>query len=173
MPHYSNKSKNILSTCHPLIQDVFNEVIKHFDCTILAGFRSFDEQNEAYESGKSQLKFPESKHNQDPSHAIDVAPYPINWSDRDRFHLFGGYVLATARQMGVQLRWGGDWDRDTETKDNGFDDLPHFELISTEKLPINMGKSDAVAQLTERLKFKEQENNELKNKMEKIRELTL
>jgi len=31
--------------------------------------------------------------------------------------------------MGVDLRWGGDWDGDTEVRDNGFDDLVHFEIV--------------------------------------------
>ena len=30
--------------------------------------------------------------------------------------------------MDINLRWGGDWDQDTEVKDNRFDDLGHFEL---------------------------------------------
>jgi len=30
--------------------------------------------------------------------------------------------------MGMKIRWGGDWDMDTQTKDNKFDDLVHFEL---------------------------------------------
>jgi len=28
----------------------------------------------------------------------------------------------------MKIRWGGDWDMDTQTKDNKFDDLVHFEL---------------------------------------------
>ena len=28
----------------------------------------------------------------------------------------------------LKIRWGGDWDMDTQTKDNKFDDLVHFEL---------------------------------------------
>jgi hypothetical protein len=31
--------------------------------------------------------------------------------------------------MEVKLRWGGDWDSDKDTKDQNFNDLPHFELI--------------------------------------------
>ena len=30
--------------------------------------------------------------------------------------------------MGLKIRWGGDWDMDTQVKDNNFDDLPHFEI---------------------------------------------
>jgi hypothetical protein len=43
--------------------------------------------------------------------------------------LFAGFVIGTAALMGISIRWGGDWDRDTYTKDNSFDDLVHFELI--------------------------------------------
>ena len=64
-----------------------------------------------------------------PSLAVDVAAYPIAWDDRARQTLFAGYVLATAKAMGVDLRWGGDWNRDTEVRDNGFDDLVHFEIM--------------------------------------------
>ena len=46
----------------------------------------------------------------------------------DRFHYFSGYVLGIASQMGLNIRWGGDWDQDTQTKDNKFDDLVHFEI---------------------------------------------
>ncbi len=39
MPEFSNTSKARLATCHPDIQEVMNEVIKYFDCTILEGYR--------------------------------------------------------------------------------------------------------------------------------------
>ena len=42
--------------------------------------------------------------------------------------MFAGFVLGVANQMGINLRWGGDWDQDFEVQDNKFDDFPHFEL---------------------------------------------
>ena len=60
--------------------------------------------------------------------AVDVAPYPIDWNDRERFTYFAGYVMGIAAKMGIKLRWGGDWDRDHNLKENSFDDLPHFEI---------------------------------------------
>jgi hypothetical protein len=128
MPTYSDKSKANLATCHTMIQDVFNEVIKHFDCSIIWGFRGEFEQNEAFRLGNSQRKWPHSKHNQVPSMAIDAPPYPINWNNRDRFIYFAGHVLGIAREKGIPLIWGGDWDSDTILKDNMFNDLAHFEL---------------------------------------------
>jgi len=46
MPKYSKQSAGRLSTCDPRLQDVFNEVIKHFDCSVLQGHRGEIEQNE-------------------------------------------------------------------------------------------------------------------------------
>ena len=129
MPAFAEKSISKLSTCHPLLQRVFHEVVREFDCTILEGHRDKNLQNQMVAEGKSQVLWPNGKHNTVPSLAVDVTPYPIKWDDRERQTLFAGYVLATAKSMGVILRWGGDWDRDTEVRDNSFDDLVHFEIV--------------------------------------------
>jgi peptidoglycan LD-endopeptidase CwlK len=59
--------------------------------------------------------------------------WPLQWwiiaPAFSRQTLFAGYVLATAKAMGIDLRWGGDWNRDTEVRDNSFDDLVHFEIV--------------------------------------------
>ena len=128
MPRFGRRSINRLKTCDQKLQELFYEVVKHFDCSIIEGNRGEERQNKAYADGKSKVKYPNGKHNKFPSVAVDVAPYPIDWSDRDRFHYFGGFVLGVAKQMGMNIRWGGDWNQDTETKDNKFDDLVHFEI---------------------------------------------
>ena len=129
MPHFSQRSLDRLSTCDNRLQLVFNKVIQHFDCTIIQGYRPREEQEQAFRNGRTKVHWPNSKHNKQPSLAVDVAPYPIDWNDRERFHLFAGFVLGTASSKGITLRWGGDWDRDTEVDDNTFDDLPHFEIF--------------------------------------------
>lgn len=128
MPKFSQASKDRLETCHPDIQRVLNEVIQHIDFTVLEGHRGEEKQNAAFEAGKSKLRFPQSKHNNRPSLAVDIAPYPIDWQDWRRFDLLAGYVLGIAAHMGITLRWGGDWDSDHDMKDQTFNDLPHFEL---------------------------------------------
>ena len=128
MPRFGKRSISRLKTCDQKLQELFYEVVKHFDCSIIEGHRGEERQNKAYADGKSKVKYPNGKHNQNPSIAVDVAPYPIDWSDRDRFHYFGGFVLGVAKEMGMNIRWGGDWNQDTETKDNKFDDLVHFEI---------------------------------------------
>ena len=129
MPYFGRRSKKQLSTCDKKLQDVFNEVIKHVDCSVLEGHRGEVRQNELYEEGKTKVYFPNGRHNANPSRAVDVVPYPIDWDDRERFHLFAGFVLGIAKSIGITLRWGGDWDRDWTVMDNKFDAFPHFELI--------------------------------------------
>jgi len=130
MPRFGKRSKERLKTCNPDLQMVFNEVIKHVDCSILEGHREKERQNQLYDEGKTKVLYPNGRHNAYPSNAVDVVPYPVDWDDRERMTLFAGFVLGTAKQMGITLRWGGDWDRDFEVKDNRFDDFPHFEVTN-------------------------------------------
>jgi peptidoglycan L-alanyl-D-glutamate endopeptidase CwlK len=135
MPRFSKRSINNLSECHIDLQVIFKEVINHFDCSVIEGHRLEAEQNAAFKAGKSKLKFPLSKHNSLPSMAADVVPYPINWNDTDRMRYFSGFVMGIAALLKEQgkithtVRWGGDWDKDTQTNDQRFIDLPHFELV--------------------------------------------
>lgn len=134
MPKFSQKSLDKLNTCHPDLQKLFNEVIKHWDCTILEGHRDQATQDEYFRTGKSKLKYPNGKHNKTPSMAVDVIPYyknspNIRWDDINGFAYFSGFVLGVAAKMGIKIRHGADWNGDRETKDHSFIDWPHFELI--------------------------------------------
>ena len=134
MPAFSERSAARLATCHPDIQAVFNEVIKHRDCTVIEGVRDVETQREYVRTGRSQTM--NSRHLRQPvgfSHAVDVAPYPIDWRDPKGFALFAGYVLATADRMLAEgviergLVWGGDWDDDGNVREHSFFDGPHFQ----------------------------------------------
>ena len=128
MAKFGRSSRARLATCDEKLQKVFNEVIKHVDCSVLEGSRSEERQNKLYEEGKTKVKYPKGRHNSNPSRAVDVTPYPVDWNDRERQTLFAGFVLGIARSMDIDLRWGGDWDQDFEVQDNKFDDFPHFEI---------------------------------------------
>lgn len=131
MPTFGQRSRNNLETCHEDLQKLFNEVIKHFDCSVICGHRGQEEQDMAFHDGRSKLKFPQSKHNKMPSLAADVVPYPIDWNDTRRFYMFVGIVRGIAAMMNIPVRCGADWDGDMEVKDQNFHDLPHFELLET------------------------------------------
>lgn len=137
MPSFSQKSKDRLATAHPDLRRVFNEVIKDFDIVILCGERDEDEQFELYKKGREfkdgkwvkvgatvtniDGKTKKSKHNYKPSLAVDSAPYPIDWNDIDRFKKMGEVIKQKAKELGIDISWGGDW--------VSFKDYPHTELI--------------------------------------------
>tara|TARA_Y100001973_G_scaffold47704_1_gene71061 strand:- start:534 stop:935 length:402 start_codon:yes stop_codon:yes gene_type:complete len=133
MPKFGKKSRERLATCDERLQKVFNEVIKFVDCSVLEGHRGKQRQNDLFDEGKTEVLFPNGRHNSNPSRAVDVTPYPVDWDDRERQTLFAGFVLGVATKMGVKLRWGGDWDMDFKVMDNRFDDFPHFELHKAEE----------------------------------------
>jgi len=129
---FSERSMNNLMSCDIRLIRLFKMVIQFYDCSVLCGFRDQTEQNKAYHAGKSQLRFPDSKHNILRSLAVDVVPYPIDWDNIHRFYHFAGFVKAQALMLGLNIRWGGDWDGDTKFDDQKFHDLPHFEIFEIE-----------------------------------------
>lgn len=129
MPAFGKRSLDRLATCDIRLQIVMQEVIKHYDITVIEGFRDQIGQNKAVESGTSNLRWPNSLHNRTPSLAVDVAPYPIDWNDTARFYYMAGMVMALASHMNIRLRWGGDWNRDNDLHNQRLYDLGHFEIV--------------------------------------------
>ena len=133
MPRFSRKSNLKLGTCHPKLQRLFREVIKTYDCTVVWGHRGKEDQNKVYDDGNSQKKWPDSKHNVVPSLAIDVAPYVagkgVVWEAR-QCYFFAGWVMKTAKELGIEITTGADWDNDLDVNDQKFRDVCHFEIIN-------------------------------------------
>ena len=124
-----------LATCDKRLQKVFRRVSRKFDIRILCGYRDKEAQERAYLGGNSNLHYPDSNHNKQPSLAIDVAPgfmengrFCIDWKDVKAFSYMAGYALRVAEELKIDMRWGGDWDSDGQVRDNKFQDLPHFEV---------------------------------------------
>ena len=132
MPRFGKKSRQRLATCHEDLQDLFNEVVKTYDCTVTCGHRGKQDQNKAFNEGRSKVKFPKGRHNSSPSKAVDVYPYPVNMENFDRMIHFAGFVLGKAKSMEINIKWGRDWNSDWYLNDKNktkFKDYPHFELI--------------------------------------------
>lgn len=128
-PRFSQRSIRQLETVDPRLARVLNVAVAKRDFTVIIGHRGREAQEEAYRNGKSKARFGQSLHNTLPSRAVDIAPTPIDWDDTQAFRELAAVILETAREQGVEIRWGGDWDRDGDTADNRFNDLPHFELV--------------------------------------------
>lgn len=137
MPKFGSQSRAILATVNPVVRELFEEVVKGFDCKPTCGLRSEREQKDLYAIGRTthigqptvtKLDGVVKKSRHQSGDAIDICPYPINWKDINRFYFFAGYVKRVAEEMDIDVIWGGDWDGDTQVSDQSFNDLPHWEL---------------------------------------------
>lgn len=140
---YGRKSLQMIEQCHPDLQKVAHEAqriansLHGWDLTVTEGHRDKETQNSKYPRF-SKVQWPNSKHNKTPSDAIHIQRYPIEWPQEDEpkrlwmkkyayFYMTAVIVLIAAQNVGVEIRWGGDWDRDGDITDQDFDDLAHFE----------------------------------------------
>jgi len=96
------------------------------DVQVVQGARSLEDEQKAIDSGHSELKDPRhSLHVVIPGErplalAVDIAPWPVNWSDIDGFKSLAAFVQRRADALETGIRWGGSWG-----------DYDHFELAAT------------------------------------------
>lgn len=141
MAVFGKESEAHLPNIHPVLRLTLIEAIHYVDFKIICSFRNEIEQNKAFAEGKSQKQWPNGNHNQFPSLAVDIAPYPIDWSDKPkslaRFYYVVGVIKGVfegRKSQGIvpsniSMRWGGDWNGNGIFTDQSFDDVGHIELI--------------------------------------------
>jgi hypothetical protein len=124
MPTFSEVSSDRLYSCATPLITLFETVVLTYDCSIISGFRTEEEQNALFynDPPRTQLVWPFSRHNSIPSRAVDVMPYPVDWSDIAGVCHFAGYVQRVAEELNINVEWGGSWQR--------FKDYPHWELTT-------------------------------------------
>lgn len=130
---WNTRSAERLATCDTRLQAVFDRalLLSPHDTTIIEGYRSNERQAELLAEGKTKLGPGRSKHNSNPSRAVDAAPLVnglIDWKDRELWVGWANFVKGVAAGMAIPLVWGGDWDGDFDSAEHGFWDGPHFEL---------------------------------------------
>lgn len=120
---WGKTSSDRIATCDKRLQDLVNMMLSRseFDLTVTCGYRTKEEQESAFDQGKSKAHFGQSKHNSFPSKAIDVCPYPINWDDKDpRWTAMALNAMWCAGKLGIEITWGGSF--------KNLKDCPHIEL---------------------------------------------
>ena len=141
-----------LASCTRDIQTIFMEVVKFMDISIIEGNRTAERQHHHWCKGRELRREglnPEerdawvikdsnkvvthkdgyqqkSRHQQQPSVAVDVVPYPTMWADKNKLIELRGVVkfvqtklLADGKITTTVVNGGDLW--------NGFD-TPHYQL---------------------------------------------
>ncbi|KEY56945.1 M15 family metallopeptidase [Serratia sp. DD3] len=97
------------------------------DFRVIEGVRSEERQRQLVRNGASQTL--NSRHIT--GHAVDCAPLvnsAIPWNDQSKFKAVSDAMFQAAKELGVRIRWGGDWNENGRSNDEKFYDGPHFEL---------------------------------------------
>jgi peptidoglycan L-alanyl-D-glutamate endopeptidase CwlK len=149
MPKFGKASLERLWTCKKYVQELMDDVIAQLpwtdpvsgitinDISIICGHRTMVEQDLAFKMGHSKVKWPDSEHNQYPSPAVDVTPYHdtkphIRWKAIDEMEALSRLIITRGEKMGLDVQWGGDWDRDgirvDRDADESFLDGPHYRI---------------------------------------------
>lgn len=101
------------------------------DFTVLEGVRTLGRQKELYAQGRTApgkvvTWTMKSKHID--GLAVDLVPFPVDWNDSEKFMAIARAMFAAASELGVNIRWGANWDGDDKPFEKGEYDSPHFEL---------------------------------------------
>lgn len=118
---FSKRSQENLEGCHSNLIELFEAALKTspIDFSVICGHRDEGLQIIAFARKTSRLEYPNSKHNSNPSLAVDVQPYPytqenINDIEHTKFRLLNEHIKKVADELGIPvlnggLDWGWDW----------------------------------------------------------------
>ncbi len=140
MPYaFGTASRDHMKGVDPRMVKVLERAIQisPVDFKVIEGVRTPQRQKKLYAQGRTEpgqivtwtLK---SNHFVDPKtgfgRAVDLLPAPYDWKDPGQFDKMSRAMFEAARQVGVKIRWGADWDQDGKARERGESDSPHFEL---------------------------------------------
>lgn len=156
---FSERSLSAMNGIHPKLREVLDHAATiasaSEDFMVLEGVRSREAMMVNYGKGRvaSELtKFGIPAHYAQPSvakvtwladpfnsnhklmpdgygHAVDLAPWPVDFKDIKRYVTLYTLIMGSAREVGVKLRSGMDWDGDGHLMERGETDLGHYEII--------------------------------------------
>lgn len=122
------------------LKALVDEVIKHYDFSIIETFRDKETQERYYRNGTTKAHFGESAHNYHPSFAFDVYPYPVPKkqvkgiveidSDSLEWERMTNLFKAIAKEMGIEISCGIDF--------KSIKDAPHIEIKDWRKRVKNI-----------------------------------
>lgn len=132
------RSRQKLEGVHPKLVAVVERAIELTtqDFMVLEGVRTLARQQQLYDQGRKTAGpivtwTMNSRHlpgKDGLGRAVDLVPFPVDWNSTAKFDAIANAMFAAAKELGVKLRYGGDWDGDGKRRERGETDSPHFEI---------------------------------------------
>ena len=129
----SKASLDKLQGVHPKLVNVVKRAIEltKQDFKVLEGVRTPERQKELYAQGRTKpgpkvtwtltsnhFVNPKTGH----GHAVDLVPYPVDWETLSKFDAIQKAMFAAAKELGVTIRWGANWNRNGKPREKGETD---------------------------------------------------
>jgi peptidoglycan L-alanyl-D-glutamate endopeptidase CwlK len=143
---FGTRSTEELATCDDALVGVMRKALEftNVDFGIVQGARTIEQQRSYFKAGNSKVNpdayignlpalYKAAKHITGPgmpkSRACDIIVSGGKTYDAPTLCHIAGVVLTCAKNMGIPVRWGGNWDGDSIIiTDQTLNDLVHFEL---------------------------------------------
>lgn len=133
----SNRSLNRLEGVNQDLVKVVKRAIEisEVDFMVVEGLRTLERQKQLYAQGRTTAGkvvtwTMKSKHID--GLAVDIAPCnpdgSIDWNTHSKFDKMSKAMFEAAKELGVKIRWGKDWNMNGIVGEKGETDSPHFEL---------------------------------------------
>lgn len=118
--HLGSRSRTELEGVHPDLVELVERAIEltEVDFSVIEGLRTLTRQKALHLRGATTTL--NSRHLS--GHAVDLAAFvdgELSW-DWDHYHKIAKAVKQAAKELDVDVEWGGDW--------KSFPDGPHWQL---------------------------------------------
>jgi peptidoglycan L-alanyl-D-glutamate endopeptidase CwlK len=133
------KSRANLAGVHPRLAAVVEAAIKRsaVDFKVIEGVRTPERQRELYAQGRTKpgnivtwtLKSNHLVQADGLGHAVDLLVAPYDWKEGPQWKQMADAMLSAAKDLGVRVRWGKDWNQNGKIGEKGETDGPHFEIV--------------------------------------------
>lgn len=102
-----------------------------FGVAYQGGKRTAEEQNQLFKEGYSKCDGYEilSKHQSGDAIDLNVFVGAKVVENKEMLCVISGVMFACAEELNMEIRWGLDWNKNGDIRDNIFNDQYHFELV--------------------------------------------
>lgn len=103
-----------------------------FGVAWMGGFRTAEQQNQLFKQGVSQRDGYKLISNHQTGNAVDLNIFVgNNLVQNDKMScIVAGVILTCAEELNMHIRWGLDWNENGDIRDNKFNDIYHFEIVT-------------------------------------------
>jgi len=131
----SERSLNRMKGIDPKLMNIVLLAIRRtpidFGVAWMGGLRTAEEQNQLFSEGFSQCDGYEklSKHQSGDAVDLNVFVGSKMVENKEMLCVITGVMFACASELNTKIRWGLDWNMNSDIRDNTFNDIYHYELI--------------------------------------------